>query len=777
MIEIELDGKKVSVAEGSMVMHAADAAGTTIPHFCYHKKLSIAANCRMCLVDIEKAPKPMPACATPVTHGMIVRTKSDKAIKAQKSVMEFLLINHPLDCPICDQGGECQLQDLAVGYGASASRYHEEKRVVFHKNVGPLISMQEMSRCIHCTRCVRFGQEVAGVMELGMQHRGEHSEITTFLGRTIDSELSGNMIDICPVGALTSKPFRYAARTWELSRRKSVSPHDSTGANLVVQVKGNKVLRVVPLENEAVNECWIADRDRFSYEAVNSAQRLHSPMIKQGGAWQAVDWSTALAYVADGLNRIKAEHGVAGIGALGSAHRTVEELHLLAKLVRGLGSENIDFRSRHADFANTAPSGKAHWLGSPIAALSSLDRAFVVGSFLRKDHPLFAQRLRQSVRRGGMLLSLNAAHDDWAIPVAARITAAPLAWPQALADVAAYIATAKGVDAPVAGQVNADAEVLARALLSGERKAVLLGNAAAQHPQAATLLALAQWIAAQTGATFGYLTADANTVGAQLVKAMPAGGALNAGQMLGQPMKALLLLDVEPALDAADAATAQAALAGSGLVVALTSFKDANLANADVLLPIAPFTETAGSFVNAEGRLQSFQGVVPPAGDSRPAWKVLRVLGNLLGLAGFDQETSEAVLAEALGDPSKLSARLDNTTSAAIEVAAVPEGLQRLADLPIYAADPLVRRAASLQATADAKAPMVGLPMALWQQLGLQTGDKVRVAQGAATAMLPVRLDASLAGGTVRICAGHPDTAMLGAAFGTVTVESAVEKP
>ena len=518
MIEIELDGKKVSVAEGSMVMHAADAAGTTIPHFCYHKKLSIAANCRMCLVDIEKAPKPMPACATPVTQGMVVRTKSDKAIKAQKSVMEFLLINHPLDCPICDQGGECQLQDLAVGYGGSASRYQEEKRVVFHKNVGPLISMQEMSRCIHCTRCVRFGQEMAGVMELGMQHRGEHSEITTFLGRTIDSELSGNMIDICPVGALTSKPFRYSARTWELSRRKSVSPHDSTGANLVVQVKGKQVLRVVPLENDDVNECWIADRDRFSYEALNSDQRLKTPMVKQGGQWVAVDWNTALGYVADGLKRIKAEHGVVGIGAVASAHRTVEELHLLAKLVRGLGSESIDTRTRHADFANTAAAGKARWLGTSIASLSNLDRAFVIGSFLRKDHPLFSLRIRQAVRKGGALLSLHAVQDDWAMPVAASITAAPAAWAQSLADVAGYVATAKGVDAPAPALVSAEAEAIAQALLSGERKAVLLGNAAAQHPQAAALLALASWIAAQTGATVGYLGEAANSVGAQLVR-------------------------------------------------------------------------------------------------------------------------------------------------------------------------------------------------------------------------------------------------------------------
>jgi len=774
MIEIELDGKKVSVAEGSMVMQAADAAGTTIPHFCYHKKLSIAANCRMCLVDIEKAPKPMPACATPVTQGMVVRTKSEKAIKAQKSVMEFLLINHPLDCPICDQGGECQLQDLAVGYGGSASRYNEEKRVVFHKNVGPLISMQEMSRCIHCTRCVRFGQEIAGVMELGMQHRGEHSEITTFLGRTIDSELSGNMIDICPVGALTSKPFRYAARTWELSRRKSVSPHDSTGANLVVQVKGNQVLRVLPMENEAVNECWIADRDRFSYEALNSDRRLKTPMVKQGGQWVAVDWNTALGYVADGLKRIKAEHGVVGIGAVGSAHRTVEELHLLAKLVRGLGSESIDTRTRHADFANTAAAGKARWLGTSIASLSQLDRAFVVGSFLRKDHPLFALRIRQALRHGGMLLNLHAVQDDWAMPVAASITAAPAAWVQCLADVAGCIASAKGVQAPAAALVNADAEAIAKALLSGERKAVLLGNAAAQHPQAASLLALASWIATQTGATVGYLGEAANSVGAQLVQAMPGAGGLNAGQMLSQPMKALLLLDVEPPHDAADAAAALAALAGSGLVVALTSFQDAAVPNADVLLPIAPFTETAGSFVNAEGRLQSFTGVVKPAGDARPAWKVLRVLGNLLGLPGFDHETADDVRAEALGDPAGLATRLDNSSTAAAVPAAPLPGLQRLAEVPIYATDALVRRAPSLQLTADARlAAQAGLPAALWQQLGLADGDRVCLAQGSATATLPARLDATLAAGVVRVPAGLEETATLGAMFGVITVEKA----
>ena len=779
MIEITLDGRQVSVAEGSMVMHAADAAGTYIPHFCYHKKLTIAANCRMCLVEIEKAPKPMPACATPATNGMIVRTKSEKALKAQQSVMEFLLINHPLDCPICDQGGECQLQDLAVGYGGSASRYTEEKRVVFHKDVGPLVSMEEMTRCIHCTRCVRFGQEMAGVMELGMIHRGEHSEITTMLGDTIDSELSGNMIDICPVGALTSKPFRYSARTWELSRRKSVSPHDSTGANLIVQVKANQVMRVVPLEVEAVNECWISDRDRFSYEALNGEQRLTQPMIKQGGAWQAVDWNTALAYVADGLKRIKGEFGAASIGALGSAHSTVEELHLLAKLVRGLGSENIDHRTRHADFGNRAAPGNTRWLGTSIASLSTVQRALIVGSFLRKDHPLLAQRLRQAARRGAQLHSLQAVHDDWAMPLATQFTAAPSGWVDALAQVAAAVAKSKGIAAPAPADAGAAAQKIAASLLTGERKVVLLGNAAAQHPQASQLLALAQWIATGVGATVGYLGEAANSVGAQWVGALPGDGGLNAGQMLMQPMKALLLLGVEPAFDAADAAAARAALQGSGLVVSLSPFKDANTEFADVLLPVAPFSETAGAFVNSEGRVQSFHGVVKPLGETRPAWKVLRVLGNLLGLPGFEQASAEEVRAEALGDAGTLSARLDNRSSTPLTAIPVPTALEpkleRVADVPIYSTDALVRRAPSLQATADAKPPMVGVPSAVWRQLGLQPGDKVRVSQGAASATLPAREDATLAANAVRIAAGHASTATLGAMFGPISVERSGE--
>ena len=699
MVEIELDGKKVEVAEGCMVMHAAEKAGTYIPHFCYHKKLSIAANCRMCLVDVEKAPKPMPACATPVTQGMIVRTKSEKAIKAQQSVMEFLLINHPLDCPICDQGGECQLQDLAVGYGSSASRYEEEKRVVFHKDVGPLISMQEMSRCIHCTRCVRFGQEVSGVMELGMINRGEHSEITTVVGDTVDSELSGNMIDICPVGALTSKPFRYSARTWELSRRKSVSPHDSTGANLIVQVKNHKVLRVVPFENEEVNECWIADRDRFSYEALNSDERLTRPMLKQGGEWKEVDWQTALEYVANGLRQIKNDHGASAIGSLVSPHSTLEELYLAGKLVRGLGSENIDHRLRNAEF--TAAQG-VQWLGTPIASLSKLQGVLVLGSNLRKDHPLFAQRIRQAAKQGCAVLAINERVYDWAMPVTASIVAAP-DWAQALADVAAAVAQEKGVAAPVAAaNVHAEAQAIATALLRGERKAILLGNAAAHHAQASTLLSLANWIAEQTGASVGYLTEAANTVGAQWVGAQPAASGLNAGQMLAGGLKAVLLLNNEPVFDSAAGARAAEALGKAEMVVTLSPFK-ANMEFSDVLLPIAPFTETSGSFVNAEGRLQSFHAVVKPLAEARPGWKVLRVLANLLGVQGVDYETSQDVLAAATAGATSVPANLLGNGAPAVNSIANGAGHAAPVVASIYQLDSIVRRATSLQLTADAR--------------------------------------------------------------------------
>jgi NADH-quinone oxidoreductase subunit G len=775
MVEIEIDGKKVEVPPGSMVMDAANKLGTYIPHFCYHKKLSIAANCRMCLVEVEKAPKPLPACATPVSAGMIVRSNSEKAVQAQKSVMEFLLINHPLDCPICDQGGECQLQDLAVGYGKSGSRYEEEKRVVVPKDAGPLISMQEMSRCIHCTRCVRFGQEVAGVMELGMLGRGEHAEITSFVGKTVDSEVSGNMIDLCPVGALTSKPFRYSARTWELSRRKSVSPHDSLGTNLIVQVKGGKVMRVLPLENDAINECWISDKDRFAYEALDNAERLTAPMIKQGGQWQETDWQTALEYVAHGLRNIKHEHGADSVAAVATAQSTVEELHLLQKAMRGFGSNNVEFRLRQSDFA--LDGQVTPWLGMPVAELSTLKRAFIVGSFLRKDHPLVATRLRAAVKSGAKLAILHASDDELLIPTASKMIAAPSDWLAALSEVVVAVAAAKGVAAP-AGFDNikaSDNATKLAALLVGVNEnlpgAILLGNAAAQHPQASQLHAAAQWLAEQTGAKFGYLTEAANTVGGYLV------GATSGKDPFATPKKAFVLLNAEPELDAANPQQAKAALVGAEMVVALSAFKH-GFDYADVLLPVSPFSETSGTFVNCEGRAQSFNGTVKPLGDTRPAWKVLRVLGNLLGLQGFEYETSEAIRDELFGKGvTDLSAKLNNAAKAAPSSASfgTAGALERVTDVPIYFTDAIARRSEPLLRTADANAPLVQLPGELAAKLGVKAGDKVKVTQGSGSAILVAGIDARLPANAVRVSASHPSTATLGAMFGAIAVEKAGE--
>ena len=771
MVEIELDGKIVEVPQGSMVMHAANKLGTYVPHFCYHKKLSIAANCRMCLVEVEKAPKPLPACATPATQGMKVFTHSAKAVEAQRSVMEFLLINHPLDCPICDQGGECQLQDLAVGYGKSNSRYEEEKRVVFHKNVGPLISMQEMSRCIHCTRCVRFGQEVAGVMELGMINRGEHSEITTFVGQTVDSELSGNMIDLCPVGALTSKPFRYEARTWELGRKRSVSPHDSLGANTTVQTKANKVMRVVALENEEINECWISDRDRFAYEGLNSADRVTTPMVKQGGQWLETDWQSALDYVAHSLKTIASESGSESIGALAHPISSTEELHLLQKLVRGLGSNQIETRLRQTDIKAAA---SAPWLGMPISKVSELDRVLIIGSFLRKDQPVLAARIRTAAKRALQVSRIDAGGDDWLIP-SQSISAAPSAWLNSLSEVALAVAKAKSVSAPVGTSnfpISPAAQKIAEDLLSGSSKAVLLGSAAIAHHHASDLHVMAQFIAEQTGASLGFLPEGGNAVGAALVNANGAG----IESVLSGDRRAVVLMNIEPDVDLPDPAQARAALAKANTVIALSAFKSADLLEvADVILPISTFTETVSTFVNAEGRVQTIQPSVKPLGDSRPAWKVLRVLGGLLSLDGFLFNMPEEVLGEALNE-SYCTLLNNQATSKTITNASLApiDGLERLADVNIYAGDPIVRRSPALQLTRDAKrGNQVGLNQKLFTELGLKEGDAVRVTQGGQSGDMPATLEVNLAPGVVRISAGTMASAKLGSMFGPVTLSRA----
>ena len=714
MPKLTVDGREIEVAQGATVMDAANRLGVYVPHFCYHRKLTIAANCRMCLVEVEKAPKPMPACATPATEGMKVWTHSLNAKKAQNGVMEFLLINHPLDCPICDQGGECQLQDLAVGYGHSNSRYQEEKRVVLRKELGPLVAAEEMSRCIQCTRCVRFGQEIAGIMELGLAGRGENAEIVSFVGRAVESELSGNMIDLCPVGALTSEPFRYSARTWELSRRKSVAPHDSLGSNLVVQVKQNRVMRVLPLENEAINECWLSDKDRFSYEGLNSPDRLQRPMVKCGGQWQEVGWEQAFDAVVKGLKG-------RDFGVLASPHSTLEELYLAGRL------GPADFRLRHSDFSADAARQGIPWLGMPIAELGSLDRVLVAGSFLREEAPLIAHRLRQAAKRGAQVHMLHSIDDDWLMPVASKTIVPP-----------------SGLVGAIGG--------FQEALKSGKNAAVLIGNFAQRHPQAGAIHAEVQ----KLGFKFGFIGEAANSVGAYLA------GLPSAPLPEVARKDALVLLNVEPRLDLA----APGALAKAGFVVMLTPWKPA-LDDADVLLPIAPFTETSGTFVNIEGRAQRFHATVNPLGDARPGWKVLRVLGSLLGVAGFDFDTIDQVRAACPG-AEDIAARLSNRISTvAAPVRASSTGLERIADVPAYFADPLVRRSPPLQKTRQARAPTARMNARTMQSLGLAAGRPV-LANGA---KLSASLDAAVPDGCVRIAAAHASTAGVGPMFGTVKLE------
>mgnify|MGYP002364563968 FL=1 len=794
MINIEINGKQLEVPKGSTVMDAAKQLGIYIPHFCYHKKLSIAANCRMCLVQIEKAPKPLPACATPATEGMKIFTHSDQAVLAQKGVMEFLLINHPLDCPICDQGGECQLQDLAVGYGESASRYQEAKRVVTNKNLGPLIST-DMTRCIHCTRCVRFGQEIAGIMELGMSGRGEHSEILSFVGKTVDSELSGNVIDLCPVGALVSKPFRYSARTWELSRRKSISPHCGLGSNLIVQVKQNRVMRILPRENEEINECWLSDKDRFSYEGLNSEDRLSKPMIKRNNQWITCDWQEALLFVVQNLKACVNQYGGRAIGALGSPHSTLEELYLLQKLVRGLGSNNIDHRLRQSDFRVDNYQQGIPWLGMPIAEVSNLKSILIIGSNLRKDHPLLALRVRQAVKSGAQLSIVNSTDDDLLTKVAQRAIVAPSELVRTLAQILKAIIEYRYVEIAdkikeTLTKVNVTdvTKAIANNLVSNQPAGIFLGNLSQHHPNYSEIFLLAQEIAKVTSAKLGVFGEAANSVGAYVAGAIPnrklgnltTNGeevGLNAIQMLNaeavSACKAYILVNLEPEYDTYDPQSALERIKGAEFVVSLSSYKGNITDYADVILPIAPFTETSGTFINTEGRVQSFNGVVSPLAEARPAWKVLRVLANLLELKGFDYETSEQVCTELLSDYGNVADHLNNRINeftVNLNEANV-NGIERIGEVNIYQSDPIVRRASSLQLTRDAHYPRAIISPSLMEKLGLRVGDKITIKQGVGESQLEVEQSESIPDNCIRIASAFNQTATLGGMFGEVSVK------
>ncbi|HEY4872687.1 MAG TPA: NADH-quinone oxidoreductase subunit NuoG [Steroidobacteraceae bacterium] len=708
-VNIEVNGVAMKARKGEMIIRVTDAHGAYVPRFCYHDKLTIAANCRMCLVEVEKAPKPLPACATPVAEGMKIFTGSPRAIGAQRATMEFLLINHPLDCPICDQGGECELQDLAVGFGRDVSRFHERKRVVQDENLGPLIAT-DMTRCIQCTRCVRFTEEIAGIQELGMIGRGEGMKVRVAIEQTVHHELSGNIIDLCPVGALVSKPYRFTARAWEMSSQPMVSPHDGVGTNLFGHVLRGKLMRVVPRENEEINETWIPDRDRFSYEGVYSDDRLLTPMLRSGCDWSATDWETALTQVASDLRAQPAS-----MGALASASSTLEELYLLNRIMRGVGSDNIDHRLRqHANRDQNADPAYPN-LGMSIAQVERLDALLMIGCNLRAEVPMLAHRVRKAALRGAKLAFVNPARFDYQFPVATYLEASPAMLVSELAAIlAACLAEGAAPPAHVATLVRAAKveerhRAIATALKNGERRAVWLGALSLRHAAFADLRALAAALAGITGSTFGVLAEGSNAAGAYLAGAVPhrlAGGranpkaGLSAAEMLKTPLSTYVLFGVEPWEDALDPECMRT-LEAAQRVIAITPFASAALREvAHVLLPMGTFAETYGTYVNFEGRWQSFAGAATALGEARPGWKILRVLGNALGLPGFEYQSAEAVRDEAHGACSE---SLATAYAGSLEPAGSKQRAAVL-DVPMYHIDALVRRAPSLQRTRQGRA-------------------------------------------------------------------------
>ena len=763
MLQVEIDGKSVEVEQGTNIIEAAHKTGTYIPHFCYHKKLSIAASCRMCLVEVEKAPKPQPACATPVTDGMKVKTNSELAQKAQKGVLEFLLINHPLDCPVCDWGGECQLQDLVMGYGQTEGRFSEEKHTVPAKNMGPLISAEEMSRCIHCTRCVRFTEEVAGFQEIAMANRNENSEIMPFVGKTVTSEISGNVIDLCPVGALTSKPFRYNARSWELSRRKSISGHDALGSNIIVQTKDRTVRRVLPLENEAINECWLSDKDRFAYEGLNHADRLTKPMIKQDNQWIEVDWETAFNYVAKGLNGVANDHGKNAIGMWVNPNSTVEELFLAKKIAADFGIASIDSRLRQQDYRLDENRHHAFWLGQKIEELGSCDAMLFIGADLRTEQPLLTARIRRAAQNGAKVSTLNSRKEVLRMPTHIQAALHPTQWVETLRSMLN----------------DTDENSISGSLKNAEKAAVILGAAAQQHPQFAEIYAAAQNLAQECGAKFGILPQAAGSVAADVLAIRPAKGGNSLQEMLQSPKKAVVLVNVDPLADTVNGNQAMTALQSAETVIALTAYQTPSLLEAaDVLLPIVPFTETSGSFVNMEGRLQSFYGVVQPLGEARPMWKVLRVLGNRLHLAGFDYNATPEVL-KAATPASGFERHLDNlvsfnadNVSGSLKDANINQ-LWRVGGVGLYDTDNIVRHAQSLQHTTWADTPKAVINSRTAERLGLATGNTIAATQanGAADAVvLTVAIDDTMADGVVYLPT-HFSNYALGAMMNTIELK------
>ncbi len=769
MATIEINGQKIEAEAGSMLIRAADDAGIYIPRFCYHDKLSIAANCRMCLVEVENAPKPLPACATPITDGMKVETQSELARAAQKSTMEFLLINHPLDCPICDQGGECELQDLAVGYGKDISRFSEGKRVVFDKNLGSLIST-DMTRCIQCTRCVRFGQEIAGIMELGMVNRGEHSEIMTFMGQAVCSEVSGNVIDLCPVGALTSKPFRFKARSWEMQNHNGIAVHDTIGSNTIVQTLRGEVLRVLPRQNEEINEEWLSDRDRFSYTANNSEQRLTTPMLKINGEWKETDWQTALDNVSSKLKKIVDEYGAESIGALAAPTSTLEEFTLLAKLMRGLGSQNMDYRLRQQDFRADGVMS-APLLGDSIASLELAKTVLLIGSNIRKEQPLLATRLRMAAKNGASIHAINNTKYDFAIPLQTNIAASPSDLVATLARLSVIVAQKKqsSINEAVAELAESCAESkelagLAESLIeAGDKGQIIVGTMAEMDANYSLVVALATIIGNITEAKSGRLE-EGNAVAAWQASFLPFSieeknkTGKNTAEMLSPALKACLLFNIEPSLDCIAGKLAADALREIGMVIHIGSYRNEEIEElAHIMLPLATAVEGDGTHVNCEGKIQSWKAAIHPMGDARPGWKVLRVLANYLDLEGFDYTTCESIRDES----SKLK-KAASSTDLNVPVQVEENMLPCISHIPLYRVDAMARRSQSLQQTLDNPPAAAGMHPETLASMKIEDGSTVELTNGDGKIDISVYASASIPVDCVLLPTAMQETAALG---------------
>jgi NADH-quinone oxidoreductase subunit G len=788
MVNIEVNGVPLQARKGSMIIEATDKAGITIPRFCYHKKLTVAANCRMCLVDVEKAPKPMPACATPVMEGMKVYTESRRAVDAQHGVMEFLLINHPLDCPICDQGGECELQDLAMGYGRSVSRFTERKRVVKDKNVGSLVQT-DMTRCIHCTRCVRFLEEIAGTSEMGGAGRGDRLEIGTCVQNSIDSELSGNIIDLCPVGALTNKPFRFAARAWELVARPSVAVHDGVGSLVYHHARTGKLLRTVPKDNEKTNETWLSDRDRYSVMGLYAEDRLTTPQVKQDGQWIEATWEQALDKAA-GILALAQQAG-GKLAALLSPSAPTEEHFLAQTLVRGLGSHRIEHRLREQDFSDDAQRAVSPQFGMKIPDLENAQSVLLLGCNVRHEAPILGHRLRKAWQRGAIISAINPLAWEFVFGLKQSLVVAPQQMVAQLAGVAVAVAQVKGLDLPAgltslagSAEPSADQKAIAAQLLQAERSVVMLGQFAMSHHQAATLRQLAAWLADATGSSLNLLPHGANAQGAWLAGAVPhrgpagksTGERANLSDFISGAGQAWLLWDIEPEYDANNPARIMQALRSAKGVVAVTSFAGEGLREvADVLLPYAPVAESEGSVINFDGDTYAFSSAGKALGQVRPGWKILRQLGGQLKLEGFSQVSLAELQAEM---NAQIRSQGGQVLAAGIEFSATQSesgnnGLYRVGEVPMFSVDALCRRADALQQTSHADSQFVGLNAADAQRLGLVDGGRARVRQGEHFIETEVRVSEQVPAGAAWLRSATCLSRKLGTAVGPVSVEVA----